>query len=226
MTANLWSQRGQRRARKLGIDPARLPPGQSPTEKWPVLTVGPTPQVDVQTWSLAVRGAVEAPFALRWEELEALEQAEVTRDIHCVTRWSKFDVAWRGVRVRVLLERARPLEDAAYALVHAYGGYTTNLPLDDLLHDDVLIATHADGAPLEPDHGGPARLLVPHLYLWKSAKWVSAIEVLAQDRRGCWEENGYHGRGEPFAEQRFGDGSTDPQTMTRLRRERRERGPA
>jgi DMSO/TMAO reductase YedYZ molybdopterin-dependent catalytic subunit len=221
ITAKLWADRGRRRAEKLGIDPARLPPGQSPTEKWPVLTAGPVPQVTADDWSLSVWGEVETAFRLRWDDLQALEQVELVRDIHCVTRWSKFDVAWRGVRVTDLLDRARPRPEAAFALVHAHGGYTTNLPLADLLRDDVLIATHAEGRPLDRDHGGPARLLVPHLYLWKSAKWVSGIEVLAKDRRGFWERNGYHGRGEPFAEQRHGDGLTDPATMTRIRRDAR-----
>jgi DMSO/TMAO reductase YedYZ molybdopterin-dependent catalytic subunit len=224
ITSKIWGARGRQRAQKLGIDPSRLPPGQSPTEKWPVLTVGPTPEVRLEDWSFSIWGKVAAPFALRWEELQAEPQVELTRDIHCVTRWSRFDVPWRGVSVRALLERARPAPEARFALVHAHGGYTTNLPLDDLLRDDVLVATHADGLPLAPDHGGPARLLVPHLYLWKSAKWVSGIEVRESDQRGFWEANGYHGRGEPFAEERFGDGFTDPATMTRIRRERRDGG--
>jgi len=223
----MWAARGKRRAAKLGLDPDRLPPGQSPTQKWPVLSLGATPHVPLDQWSFSVHGEVDAPFALRWDELLALEQTRLVRDIHCVTRWSRFDVPWEGVRVRDLLERARVREGATHALVHAFGGYTTNLPLDDLLREDVLIAHQADGAPLEPDHGGPARLLVPHLYLWKSAKWVRAIEVLAGDRAGFWERNGYHHRGDPWAEERLGPG-VDPADVREVRRAARagDGGPA
>lgn len=221
ITARMWGDRGKKRAEKLGVDPERLPPGQSPTEKWPVLTVGPTQHVAREDWALAFYGEVDAPFALRYDELLALPQAELTRDIHCVTRWSRFDVPWKGVRVRDLLDRAQVRPNATHALVHAYGGYATNLPLDDLLRDDVLIAHEADGKPLEPDHGGPVRLLVPHLYLWKSAKWVQSIELLEGDEAGFWERNGYHHRGDPFAEERFGPGA-DPQRMRDVRRAARQ----
>lgn len=224
ITPKLWGERGKRRAARLGIEPDRLPPGQSPTEKWPVLSLGATPHVPLDQWSFSVHGEVEEPFALRWEEFLALEQTELTRDIHCVTRWSRFDVPWVGVRVRDLLERARVRPTATHAMVHAFGGYTTNLPVGDLLRDDVLIAHRADGAPLEPDHGGPARLLVPHLYLWKSAKWVRGIELLDEDRPGFWERNGYHHRGDPFAEERHGPG-TDPHTMRDVRRAARSDAP-
>ena len=137
----------------------------------------------------------------------ALEQVDVTCDIHCVTRWSKFDTRWRGVRVRTLLERARPRPGATHVMVHSHGGYTTNVPLDALLDDDVLVAHSFDGAPLEPDHGGPARLLVPSRYFWKSAKFVRALELMAGDRPGFWEDNGYHNDGDPWREQRH---SVDP----------------
>jgi DMSO/TMAO reductase YedYZ molybdopterin-dependent catalytic subunit len=224
ITSRILGARGKQRAAKLGIEPERLPPGQTPTEKWPVLTVGPTQHVPLDQWSFAIHGAVEAPFALRWDEAQALEQVTFTRDVHCVTRWSRFDMVWEGAQVRPLLERARPTATATHALVHAFGGYTTNLPLDDLLRDDVLLAFRA-GPPWSGSSGSPsARLLVPHLYLWKSAKWVRAIEVLEADRAGFWEANGYHHRGDPFAEERFGP-ATDPRTMTRVRRERREAGP-
>jgi DMSO/TMAO reductase YedYZ molybdopterin-dependent catalytic subunit len=218
MTSRLYSERGRRRAVKLGIDPDRLPPGQSPTEKWPVLTVGPTPCVDRDRWFLAVDGEVEAPFALRWEELMAMAQVDQVSDLHCVTRWSRFDMPLRGVRVRELLERARPTARASHALVHTHEGYTTNLPLAALLDDDVLIAHSADGRPLEPDHGGPARLLVPSRYLWKSAKWVNRIEVLDHDEPGFWERNGYHNDGDPWTEQRTHE---DPLAFRALRRRAR-----
>jgi len=218
LTPSVFGDRGRRRAVKLGIDPARLPPGQSPTVKWPVLTVGPSPAVDVATWSLSFYGEVEEPYALRWDELMASEQVSQVSDLHCVTRWSRFATALTGVRVRELLERARPRPGATHVLVHSYGGYSTNLPLDALRDDDVLIATHADGAPLERDHGGPARLLVPSRYLWKSAKWVQSIEVMDHDEPGYWERNGYHNDGDPWTEQRTHE---DPFAFRALRRRAR-----
>ncbi len=202
ITARAWGERGRRRAEALGIPLDRLPPGQSPTEKFPVLTVGPTPRVGLAGWRLELRGEVEAPFALAWDELLALPQADVECDLHCVTRWSKFATHWRGVRVSDLLDRARPTPAATHALVHAHGGYTTNLPLDALRDDDVLVAHTYAGAPLEPEHGGPARLLVPRRYLWKSAKWIRAIELLDHDVPGLWERNGYHNEGDPWREER------------------------
>jgi len=219
MTPRLWGERGLRRAVKLGLDPARLPPGQSPTTKFPVLTVGPNAQVATERWALSVHGKVDAPFALRWDELMALEQVDVTCDIHCVTRWSKFDTRWRGVRVRTLLEAARPRPAATHVMVHSHGGYTTNVPLEALLDDDVLIAHTFDGEPLEPDHGGPARLLLPSRYFWKSAKFVSALELMAGDRPGFWERNGYHNDGDPWREERH---SVDTRTARGLRRSARE----
>ncbi|HWH94794.1 MAG TPA: sulfite oxidase-like oxidoreductase [Baekduia sp.] len=203
LTSSVFGDRGRKRAVKLGIDPARLPPGQSPTVKWPVLTVGPSPEIDVASWSLSFYGEVEEPYALRWDELMGSEQVAQVSDLHCVTRWSRFDMEVTGVRVRELLERARPRPGATHALIHSYGGYSTNLPLEALRDDDVLIATHADGAPLAREHGGPARLLVPSRYLWKSAKWVQSIEVMDDDEPGFWERNGYHDRGDPWREQRY-----------------------
>jgi DMSO/TMAO reductase YedYZ molybdopterin-dependent catalytic subunit len=219
LTPRAFGERGRRRARKLGIDPERLPPGQSPTVKWPVLTAGPTPAVDLARWSLALYGEVEEPYALRWDELQALPQVEQVSDLHCVTRWSKFDVALRGVRVRDLLERARLRASATHALVHAYGGYSTNLPLEALRDDDALIAHTAGGEPLAPEHGGPARLLVPSRYLWKSAKWVQSIEVLDHDEPGFWERNGYHNDGDPWREERT---HADPFAFRALRRRVRD----
>jgi DMSO/TMAO reductase YedYZ molybdopterin-dependent catalytic subunit len=199
VTPRHWGERGRRRAIKLGIDPARLPPGQSPTTKFPVLTVGPNPKVELDRWLLSVHGEAEEPFVLGWDELMALEQTEVTCDIHCVTRWSKFDT---------------------HVIVHSHGGYTTNVPLDALLDDDVLVAHSFDCAPLEPDHGGPARLLVPSRYFWKSAKFVKALELMDGDRPGFWEDNGYHNDGDPWREERH---TVDPLTARGLRRSARER---
>ncbi len=218
ITPRIFGERGKRRASALGIDPDRLPPGQSPTLKWPVLSVGATPRVDRSQWILSIDGAVQEPYVLSWEGLLAEPQTDWTGDIHCVTRWSKFGMAWRGVSVRTLLERARPRPEATHLLAHAYGGYTTNLPLSDVLDHPAFIAHQAEGRPLEPDHGGPARLLVPHLYLWKSAKWVNRLEVIEGDRLGFWEENGYHHRGDPWREERY---SVDEYVIRTRRRELR-----
>jgi DMSO/TMAO reductase YedYZ molybdopterin-dependent catalytic subunit len=223
ITSKLFGERGRRRALSLGIDPARLPPGQSPTVKWPVLSLGPPPAVERSAWLLSVDGAVEAPYVLDWPALLAEEQTDWEGDIHCVTRWSKFGMHWRGVDVRRLLERARPTAEATHLLAHCYGGYTTNLPLADVLEHPALIAHEAEGKALEPDHGGPARLLVPHLYLWKSAKWIQRLEVLAEDRLGFWERNGYHHRGDPWNEERH---SVDEYVVRARRRELQERARA
>ena len=218
ITPGLFAQRGRRRAARLGIDPERVPPGQSPTLKWPVLSVGPTPQVSRAGWRLSIDGAVSAPYQLGWEELCRHRPSEWTGDIHCVTRWSKFAMRWRGVAVGELLQVARPSARASHLMAHSYGGYTTNMPLSDVLEHPALIAWEADGRPLEPDHGGPVRLLVPHLYLWKSAKWIRRLEVLEEDRLGFWEQNGYHHRGDPWREERY---SVEEYVARALTRERR-----
>jgi DMSO/TMAO reductase YedYZ molybdopterin-dependent catalytic subunit len=220
ITSKIFGQRGRRRAAELGIDPERLPPGQSPTVKWPVLSVGETPDVSAEQWLLSIDGAVDAPFELDFGELTSA-QATWTGDIHCVTRWSKFGMSWRGVNVRELIERARPRPVASHLMAHSYGGYTTNMPLSDVLDHPALVAYEADGEALEPEHGGPARLLVPHLYLWKSAKWIRRLEILEHDELGFWERNGYHHRGDPWREERH---SVDDYVARTLRRRARERG--
>jgi DMSO/TMAO reductase YedYZ molybdopterin-dependent catalytic subunit len=194
--------RGRRQAEKLGIDPGRIPPGQYLTERFPVLTYGRNPKFDLATWSLSVDGEVDEPYSLRWDDLMALPQAEVTADIHCVTRWSKLDTTWRGVRVRDLLDRAGVRAAGTHVMAHSDGGYTTNVPVAALLDDDVLVAHTYDGRPLEPDHGAPLRLLVPKRYFWKSAKFLRRLEVMPEDRMGFWELNGYHNDADPFQEQR------------------------
>ncbi len=221
ITSRIFGERGKRRAASLGIDPERLPPGQSPTVKWPVLSVEATPQISTDRWLLSIDGAVEEPYVLHWDELVGGAQTEWSGDIHCVTRWSKFNMNWRGSDVRALIERARPTAEASHLLAHCYGGYTTNLPLSDVLEHPALIAHEVDGERLEPDHGGPARLLVPHLYLWKSAKWVNRLEVLAGDQLGFWERNGYHHRGDPWREERY---SVDEYVARTMRRDARARG--
>jgi DMSO/TMAO reductase YedYZ molybdopterin-dependent catalytic subunit len=191
----------------------RLPPGQIVTRKWPVLHYGAVPTFDPATWRFRITGAVERPLELTWADLQALPLQETLCDIHCVTRWSRYDNLFAGVPVRALLERAgvRPL--ARYALVHAEHGFTTNLPLDDLDRPENLLALSHNGEPLTPEHGGPVRLLVPHLYFWKSAKWVRGIEILEEDYPGFWEQNGYHMRGDPWREERYG--RPDPVRMRR-----------
>jgi DMSO/TMAO reductase YedYZ molybdopterin-dependent catalytic subunit len=203
ITPRIFGERGRTRASALGIDPARLPPGQSPTVKWPVLSIGATPHVSTDSWQLSLDGAVESPFALGWEQLQAEPQVDWSGDIHCVTRWSKFGMTWTGVSVADLLQRADVRPEATHLLAHSYGGYTTNLPLSDVTEHPALIAHRADGEPLTAEHGGPVRLLVPHLYLWKSAKWIQRLELLTTDQLGFWERNGYHHRGDPWQEERY-----------------------
>ena len=187
-----------------GIDPNRLPPGQYHTDRFPVLHVGDVPTYKPGEWDLRIYGAaVESPFTLNEAELRALPAVDITVDIHCVTKWTKFDMAWRGVRVRDLFERAGLKPNAAHVMGHAEFGYTANLPLPDAIHADCLVAYGYDGHDIEPIHGGPVRLVVPHLYFWKSPKWLRGLEVRITDERGFWERNGYHNYGDPFREQRF-----------------------
>lgn len=191
----------------------RLPPGQIETRKWPVLHYGLVPTVDLERWRFTISGAVEHTLTLDWQELLALPRQETACDIHCVTRWSRYDNVFEGVPVGLLLRQAGVRPDARFVLVHAEQGFTTNLPLEDLDRPENLLALRHNGEPLTPEHGGPVRLLVPHLYFWKSAKWVKGFEVLAEDYPGFWEQNGYHMRGEPWAEERYG--RPDPARMRR-----------
>ena len=191
----------------------RLPPGQILTQKWPVLHYGTVPSIDLARWVFTVNGLVDRPLTLTWDELLAFPRRETMCDMHCVTRWSRYDNLFEGVPVQALLQRAGVEAHAAYALVHAEQGFTTNLPLADLDRPENLLALRHNGEPLTPEHGGPVRLLVPHLYLWKSAKWVTGIEVRDVDEPGFWERNGYHMRGDPWEEERFG--RPDPARMRR-----------
>jgi len=197
--------RNRKALEQAGIDPARLPPGQYHTDRFPVLHVGsPTTYADdLSDWDLRVFGMVEQELTLSFDELTALPAVEVTTDIHCVTKWSKFDTGWTGVRMRDLYKMAGASSSATHVIMHGEHGYTANLPIDHTIGDDALVTWAYDGAPLEVDHGYPVRTLVPHLYLWKSVKWLRGIELADQDRPGFWEQNGYHNLGEPFAEQRF-----------------------
>ncbi|MFZ9706895.1 MAG: sulfite oxidase-like oxidoreductase [Ilumatobacteraceae bacterium] len=186
-----------------GFDPKRLPPGQYLTERFPVLHVGDVPTYEPGEWTLTVTGAVSSPFTINYEQLLALPSVTLTTDIHCVTKWSKFDTQWKGVRVRDLFEKAGISSQATHLMAHAEFGYTANLPLADATRDDSLVAYAYDGTDIEPIHGGPVRLLIPHLYFWKSAKWLRALEAVTADAPGFWEQNGYHMYGDPFREQRF-----------------------
>ena len=181
----------------------RLPPGQSLTLKWPVLHYGSVPRFDPERWDFRAYGLVETPVRWTWEEFNELPKIEHVSDFHCVTRWSRFDNRWRGVAFRETLRRLKLKPGASHVLVHAEQGFTANVPLPDLDRDEVLLATHHDGEPLSADHGYPLRLIVPHLYAWKSVKWVRGIEFLGHDVAGFWEQNGYHMYGDPWKEQRF-----------------------
>lgn len=181
-----------------------LPPGQSVVRDWPVLTYGPTPQISTENWELEIEGAVNAPVTLHWEEFLKLPHTELRTDIHCVTRWSRLDMPWEGVSIDALIRAAGGLTDKAkFLLAESYGGYTTNLPIADVLDGKAMVAFEADGKPLAAEHGGPARLFVPHLYFWKSAKWVRKLTFVERDQPGFWEVNGYHNYGDPWREQRY-----------------------
>jgi DMSO/TMAO reductase YedYZ molybdopterin-dependent catalytic subunit len=181
----------------------RLPPGQKLTEGWPVLHYGSIPKIELDTWKFELSGLVDEPVSFTWQEFMALPQVTITNDIHCVTTWSKFDNTWTGVPVRELLKRVQLKPEAKHVMIQAFGGYTTNLPIADLdLENNLLAHTH-NGESLTRDHGWPLRLVVPHLYFWKSAKWVRGFQFLPQDKPGFWEMYGYHNRGDPWKEERY-----------------------
>jgi DMSO/TMAO reductase YedYZ molybdopterin-dependent catalytic subunit len=180
---------------------SRLPPGQFLTQDFPVLSYGPTPRVSTDEWKFTIRTEAGAVHSWDWDQMMALPMEDIDTDIHCVTRWSKYDTHWRGVSLDMLLEDVESTYD--FVMAHSYGGYTTNLPLDDLTDGKAWVAFEYDGEPIEPAHGGPARLLVPHLYFWKSAKWVRGLEFQSDDQPGFWEQNGYHNYGDPWLEQRY-----------------------
>jgi DMSO/TMAO reductase YedYZ molybdopterin-dependent catalytic subunit len=193
--------RGFQGRRQSGGDAGRVPPGQYLVHDFPVLTAGPTPYTPLDEWTFTITGAVDEPRSWTWEEFRALPSEEFTTDIHCVTKWSKLDTVWEGVSLDVLLDGVDTA--AEFVIASADGGYTTNLPLDDVLDGKAWVAFNYDGEPLEEEHGGPARLLVPHLYLWKSAKWVRSLELVDEDEPGFWESLGYHNRGDPWQEERY-----------------------
>jgi DMSO/TMAO reductase YedYZ molybdopterin-dependent catalytic subunit len=193
------------RGRKRPEAPAnRVPPGQHLTSDFPVLSAGPTPRPNLEAWTFALTHGGSVLGRWSWTEFQALAQTSIVVDIHCVTTWSKLDTPWQGVTIDALLAAAGlSAPPAAFAMVHCDGGYTTNVPVADLLQGKAMIATRYDNAPLEPEHGGPARLVVPHLYFWKSAKWIRRLQFIDQDEPGFWESNGYHLYGDPWREQRY-----------------------
>jgi DMSO/TMAO reductase YedYZ molybdopterin-dependent catalytic subunit len=184
---------------------ARIPAGQKEVTNFPVLDLGIKPSISTSEWQLRIFGLVENAYNLDWDAFKALPQIHDVSDFHCVTRWSQMDMCWNGVRVSEVLDLAKPLPNANYATMYSYDGYTTNLPIEALLDDDVLIAHSVFSEPLTLDHGGPARMVVPKRYAWKGAKWLKAIELHEYDRPGFWEVRGYHNEGFPFLEQRFSD---------------------
>jgi DMSO/TMAO reductase YedYZ molybdopterin-dependent catalytic subunit len=199
----MFRSAAERKARAAGYDPARLPPGQYLTEKWPVLHAGEVPRLDLAAWTLRIFGEVEQEVTLDWERFGALPRSSNVQDIHCVTRWSRFDVRFEGVHWRELAKLCRPLPTARFVIAHAERDFTSNVPLRFLEHDRALLATHADGGPLTPEHGGPTRLVVPGKYFWKSAKWLRALELSPVDRPGFWERYGYHNDADPWQEERY-----------------------
>jgi DMSO/TMAO reductase YedYZ molybdopterin-dependent catalytic subunit len=198
--------RNRKQLIEKGYNPDRLPPGQYLTDRFPVLHVGDVPTYAPGEWNLSINGMVDRPFTVDLDELKALPSVTLTVDIHCVTKWSKFDMSWTGVRVRDLFDRAGVQPGATHVMEHAEFGYTTNLPLADITTDEAIVAYAYEGEEIEPIHGGPVRIVVPHLYFWKSAKWVRSLELRDSDDPGFWERNGYHMYGDPSTEQRhWGD---------------------
>lgn len=203
-TKEKWAREGRFLTGKITRpEDQRLPPGQHLTKDWPVLDLGVVPPVSRDRWRLDVYGAIENPVFWTYAEFAAQKQDQFTSDIHCVTTWSRYDNEWEGLATRELLAVCQPRDDARFVVLHSYDGYTTNLALEDFAAEDALLAHSWSGQPLSDEHGGPVRLVVPHLYFWKSAKWLQGIELVTEDAPGFWEVRGYHNRGDPWAEQRY-----------------------
>ena len=202
----MFRGKAEKKMREAGYDPARLPPGQYLTEKWPVLHAGSVAKypADLSGWDFRIFGEVETPVTLTWQELVELPTVEVTQDIHCVTRWSRFDTTFAGVPWSAVRELVGQRTSARFAIAHAEAGFTSNIPIGFLEREGAVLATHADGEPLTVEHGYPLRLVVPGKYFWKSAKWLRGIELLDHDQPGFWERLGYHNEADPFEEQRYG----------------------
>ena len=200
----LFRSSEDRKARTAGVDESRIPPGQYYTDKWPVLQAGSVPRVDLATWDFRAFGLVKQPIRLSFDDVVALGAREQVSDIHCVTRWTKLDMPWKGVPMRALLDRVQLLDSVRFVIAHAEQGYTANLPIEVIRDDDVMLAYEAEGRPLTPEHGFPLRLLVPSRYFWKSAKWLRGIEFSDTDKPGFWEGYGYHNEADPWREERYG----------------------
>jgi DMSO/TMAO reductase YedYZ molybdopterin-dependent catalytic subunit len=199
----MFRSKAEQKVRDAGYDPARLPPGQYLTEKWPVLHAGDVPDVDLATWDFRVWGEVEEPLRLTWDEFRALPSSDLTLDIHCVTRWSRFDTSFRGVHWRELAALCRPKPTARFVVAHAEQGFTANVPLEFVEDDEALLAYAGEGEPLTPEHGWPLRLVVPRKYFWKSAKWLRGLELRSTDQPGFWERYGYNNEADYTREQRY-----------------------
>ena len=200
----LFRSSEDRKARAAGIDESRIPPGQYYTDKWPVLHAGGVPRIDLATWDFRVFGLVRNPIRVSFDELLALGTQEQSSDIHCVTRWTKLDMPWKGVPMRAVLDLVQPLDRARFVIAHAEQGFSANLPLEAVDADDAMLAYEAEGAPLTPEHGFPLRLLAPSRYFWKSAKWLRGLEITDVDRPGFWEGYGYRNDADPWKEERYG----------------------
>jgi DMSO/TMAO reductase YedYZ molybdopterin-dependent catalytic subunit len=200
----MFRSRAMRKVEEAGYDPERLPPGQYLTEKWPVLHAGTVPDTDLASWDFRVFGQVENPITLSWEEVTALPTREITIDIHCVTRWSRFDTGFKGVHWSELAKLVEPKPSARYVVAHAEQDFTANVPLAALEDEEALLAYEADGEPLTPEHGWPLRLVIPKRYFWKSAKWLRGIELVDHDQPGFWERLGYHNEADYWKEERYG----------------------
>jgi DMSO/TMAO reductase YedYZ molybdopterin-dependent catalytic subunit len=206
-TKQRWAQEGRFLTGKTSRPATqRLPPGQHLTRDWPVLDLGITPRISQKSWRFDVFGAVKNRIFWDWTQFMAQPQSHFTSDIHCVTTWSRYDNQWVGLSTRDLLEACQPRDDAHYVALRSHDGYTTNLTLEDFAAEDALLAHSWSGEPISAEHGGPMRLVVPHLYFWKSAKWLQSIKFLSQDMPGYWEARGYHNRGDPWKEQRYSGG--------------------
>src|ERR1700755_1945834 len=198
-----WAREGRFLTGKTSRPEEQRPPGQHLTQDWPTLDLGLTPAIPRDRWRRTVHGAVENPIFWDWTRFSSQPQTRFTSDIHCVTTWSRYDNDWEGLSTHDLLQACRPRDNAHFVVLHCYDGYTTNLTLEDFAAADALLAHSWSGSPLTQEHGGPVRLVVPHLYFWKSAKWLQAIEFVTQDAPGFWEVRGYHNRGDPWQEQRY-----------------------
>jgi DMSO/TMAO reductase YedYZ molybdopterin-dependent catalytic subunit len=205
-TKRKWAREGKFLTGQVArAETERLPPGQHLVRDWPVLDLGEQPTIALGDWKLVIDGAVQHPTTLDWAQFQSEPQSAKVSDIHCVTTWSRYDNRWAGVATRDILDLVMPASDAQFVILHSHDRYTTNITLDDFASDDAIVAHSWEGAPLAREHGGPVRLIIPHLYFWKSAKWLKRIEFATKDAPGFWEVNGYHNRADPWKEQRYSD---------------------